>query len=209
MKAAFVVVLLGLLPAPVAAAWLEVSAHERVNPAAVVAIEIRADGSAKEASIRTASGAHIVRAPNVIQELETMAANTAMWFPARGETIGQKSIKRYVRKGDVLFVKYSCASMSACTAFVDGYDGSFSRIVIDAAGAVAELKQATGKEAEFTLVESPAAGFEAFVRRTAIRSMSFICSSATACTQADVTVPGGTRITRDAAGIKALRDIAK
>ncbi len=210
MKAAFtVIVLLGLSVTRAAAAWLEVSAHNLVNPAAVVAVEIRTDTNLKEATIRTQSGEHIVRTASVIQAIESVVADTAAWFPARGETVGSKNIKRYVRKSAVLFVKYSCSSTTSCTAFADGLDDSFSRVVIDHSGAIAELKQETAKDTEFTLVESPAAGFEGFVRRSAIRSVNLICSNATTCTQADVYVPGTTRITRDAAGIRALGAITK
>lgn len=209
MKAAFtVVVLLGLSVTRVAAAWLEVSAHNRVNPMAVVAVEIRTDTNIKEATIRTQSAEHIVRTSSVIQQIESLVAETAAWFPARGETVGSKSIKRYVRKTAVLFVKYSCQSSNNCTAFVDGTDKSFSRVVIDHQDAIGELKQETGKDTEFTLLESPGAGFEGFIRRSAIRSVSFICSNTTTCTQADVFVPSETRITRDAAGIRALRAIS-
>jgi hypothetical protein len=210
MKAAFtVVVLFGLSVTAAAAAWLEVSPYNRVNPAAVVAVEIRIDTNIKEATIRTQSAEHVVRTASVIQEIESFVADTAAWFPARGETVGSTSINRYVRKNAVLFVKYSCASANSCTAFVDGSDDSFSRVVIDHSGAIAELKQQTGKDTEFTLVESPGTGFEGFVRRSAIRSVSFICSNTTTCTQADVFVPGGTRITRDADGIRALRAISR
>jgi hypothetical protein len=210
MKAAFsVVVFLGLSVTRAEAAWLEVSAYNRVNPAAVVAVEIRTDTNIKETTIRTQSAEHIVRTASVIQEIESLVADSAAWFPARGETVGSKSIKRYIRKNAVLFVKYSCSSTINCTAFADGPDDSFSRVVIEHPDAIAELKQETGKDTEFTLVESPGAGFEGFVRRAAVRSVSFICSNTTTCTQADVFVPGGTRITRDAAGIRALGAISK
>ena len=203
-----VVALLGLVPASAGAAWLEVSPYNRVNPAMVVVVEIRVDGTAKEASIRTQSAEHTVRTASAIQTIESLVSDSSAWFPARGETVGSKTITRYVRKHAILFVKYSCPSINNCTAFVDGDDDAFSRIVIADSGAVAELKQQTGKDTEFTLVESPGAGFEGFVRRAAIRSVSFICSNANACTQADVTVPGRTRLTRDAGGIQALRKIS-
>jgi hypothetical protein len=210
MKAAFTaVVLLGLSVTRAAGAWLEVSTYNRVNPAAVVAVEIRTDTNIKDATIRTQSAEHIVRTASVIQEIEALVADTTAWFPGRGDTVGSKSVKRYIRKAAVLFVKYSCPSNNNCTVFVDGPDDSFSRVVIDHSDAITELKQQTAKDTEFTLVESPGAGFEGFVRRSAIRSVNFICSNATTCTQADVLVPGGTRITRDAAGILALRTISK
>jgi hypothetical protein len=201
--------LLGFTAMPAAAAWLEVSVHNRVNPAMVVAVEIRADANIKEATIRTASAEHHVRTASVIQAIETLVADGAAWFPARGETAGAKSVKRYVRKSAILFVKYSCPSMSSCTAFVDGYHDAFSRVVIDDGAAITELKQETGKDAEYALVESPGAGFEGLVRRAAIRSVSFICTPQNVCTQADVLVPGRPRITRDADGIRALRAISR
>jgi hypothetical protein len=192
MKAVFAtILLLGFSATRAAAAWLEVSAHNRVNPAMVVAVEIRTDANIKEATIRTQSAEHIVRTGSVIQAIESLVADTAAWFPARGETVGSKSIKRYVRKNGILFVKYSCPSMNSCTAFVDGYDNAFSRVVIDHSGAIAELKQETGKDTEFTLIESPGVGFEGLVRRSAIRSVNFICSNANMCTQADVLVRAG------------------
>jgi hypothetical protein len=212
MKAALLTLCLAALPAAGAAAtWLEVSAYNRVNPAAVVVVEIRADTNtnSKDATIRSESAEHIVRTATVVQTIEALVADGSVWFSARGDTVGTKSIKRWVRKTAVLFVKYSCPSAGSCTAFVDGYNGAFSRVVIDNAAAIAELKQETGKDSEFTLVESPAAGFEGFVRRSAIRSVNFICSNTTTCTQADVLVPGGTRITRDAAGIRALQGISR
>lgn len=210
MKAVFaVIVLLGFSATRAAGAWIEVSAYNRVNPAAVVAVEIRTDMGKKDATIRTLSGEHIVQAASAISMLESLVSDTTAWFQARGETVSSKDIKRYVRKDAVLFVKYSCPSSGNCSAFLDGYDNAFSRVVIDQSTAITELKQQTGDKTVFTLVESPGAGFEGFVRNSAIRSVNFICSNAMTCTQADVVVPGDTRITRDAAGIRALRDISK
>ena len=86
-----VVILLGLSVTHTAAAWLEVSTHHRVNPAAVVAVEIRAETGVKEATIRTQSGEHLVQNASVLQEIETLVADTASWFTARRGWTGRRT----------------------------------------------------------------------------------------------------------------------
>jgi hypothetical protein len=185
------------------AAWIQVAPYNQVSPDAIAAIEIATNGNMKEARIGVPNQQHVVRDKNSISEIEKLLTDSAAWMPGKGETVSGQIIKRYVRRKAILAVTFSCPSSSDCVAGVDGNDDSFSRITIDDATTVSELKKIVNTD--FTLFAEPAGGFGSYYRTASIRGVRFVCTNQNNCTQADVFVPSAvTKITRDAKGISAL-----
>jgi hypothetical protein len=196
------------------AAWIVVAPAHRVKPEAIFGVEIvtitTTGTAAKEAVVATPHGRHLVRDSQVLGQLETLVADSAVWLTGKTETIGNRTTKRFARKVSILTVSYSCPTTSNCAAHLDGLSDAYSRFVVDDQSAIAQLKQLTAQATEFVLMTNPAAGFESFVRRSFINGVRFICPASGPCTQEDVLVPStNTLITRDAQGIIQLQQISQ
>lgn len=173
---------------PLQAAWLKMTDTVFVNPEHVHSIEIAGTGSDRIAYLGVAGGVVYTTNQTTINQVAVLTNNNNAWLPALEAT----SQKRYVRRAQIVFVRFSnCATQNVnCRATVDGADDSFSGVQIENASEILALRNTMLSQTQHVIVDGSVNGYEQSVMKTAVRTVSFTVQGAS-YTQAVITLSNG------------------
>lgn len=182
--------------------WITVSQNQRVNLDYVSAVELveNSNGTGRVAYLLMPGRQFSVNDPGVFALIDSVIGAAPSWLKVSDVSqipSGTKT-RRFVKQATIVAVEFSCPTMASCSAHLDGYEGSYKKLLADEPAAVANLRTDIASGGlSWLLFDDPGApkrtkGYEVYVARKAIRRVDFTFSIDGKCTQAEAYLSGGT-----------------